>query len=56
MEAPEEHSGTTEPMPGFRRLPSGVRLDDTITSVDAAPAPDPLAERNDDQHRALRDD
>ena len=40
----------------FRRLPPGVRLDETIASVEANPVPDPEAGRNVDQHRALRDD
>ncbi|GAA5117104.1 hypothetical protein GCM10023339_27130 [Alloalcanivorax gelatiniphagus] len=37
-------------------LPARVRLDETITSLDAAPLPDPHAGRNVDQHLALRDD
>ena len=40
----------------YRNLPPHVRLDETITSVDAEPVPDPQAGRNVDQHRALSDD
>jgi hypothetical protein len=40
----------------YSALPPTVRLDETITSVDAAPLPDPHAGRNMDQHRALCDD
>ncbi len=40
----------------YRSLPPRERLDETIASVDAEPAPDPQAGRNADQHRALRDD
>jgi hypothetical protein len=41
---------------GYRTLPPGVSLDETIASVEADAAPDPDAGRNVDQHRALRDD
>ena len=44
------------PGPDYRELPPGVRLEETVTSVDADPAPDPAAGRNFDQHQALRDD
>ena len=40
----------------YSSLPPSVRLDETVTSVDAQPVPDPEAGRNMDQHRALRDD
>lgn len=40
----------------YRTLPPGVRLDETIASVDPGPVPDPEAGRNLDQHRALRDE
>lgn len=40
----------------YRRLPPEVRLDDTIATVDPEVRPDPLAGRNDEHHRALRDD
>jgi hypothetical protein len=40
----------------YSSLPSTVGPDETVTSVDAEPVPDPQAGRNVDQHRALRDD
>ena len=40
----------------FSSLPPNVRLEETIASVDPELVPDPLAGRNVDQHRALRDD
>lgn len=40
----------------YSSLPSIVRLEETIASVDPELVPDPLAGRNVDQHRALRDD
>ncbi|MBC2933577.1 hypothetical protein [Nocardioides sp. zg-1228] len=42
--------------PGDETLSPGVRLDETVASVDTDPVPDPDAGRNVDQHRALRDD
>jgi hypothetical protein len=56
MEAPDERPRRTPPEPDYRTLPPGVQLEETIASVDADPAPDPGAGRNEDQHRALRDD
>ena len=56
MGAPDDHPGSEEPGPDYRALPPGVRLDETITSIDADPVPDPAAGRNVDQHRALRDE
>jgi len=44
------------PEQDYRTLPPGVRLVETIASVDPGPVPDPDAGRNVDQHRALRDD
>ena len=55
MEAADDNPGS-EPVPDYRSLPPGVRLDETIVSVDADSVPDPAAGRNVDQHRALRDD
>ena len=55
MEAPDDHPGS-ELVPDYRTLPPGVRLDETIASVDADSVPDPGTGRNIDQHRALRDD
>ncbi|UDY22702.1 hypothetical protein [Nocardioides sp. Kera G14] len=40
----------------YTRLPEGVRLDETIETVDPQSPPDSHAGRNADQHRALRDD
>ncbi len=40
----------------YRTLPLAVSLDETIASVEPDAAPDPDANRNLDQHRALRDD
>lgn len=40
----------------FRRLPPGVRLEDTVAGQDPDPVPDADDVRNADQHRALRDD
>jgi hypothetical protein len=56
MEAPDDHPGGEDLVPDFRTLPPGVRLDETIASVDAGSVPDPGAGRNVDHHRALRDD
>jgi hypothetical protein len=56
MEAPDDHPGSEKLVPDYRTLPPGVRLDETIASVDADSVPDPAAGRNIDQHRALRDD
>lgn len=56
MEASQERRGSDRPVPDYRTLPPGVRLDETIASVDADSHPDPAAGRNLDQHRALRDD
>jgi hypothetical protein len=56
MEPPDDHPGRQESVPAYRTLPAGVRLDETIASVDSDPVPDPAAGRNVDQHRALRDD
>ena len=56
MEAPDDREGTAPPEADYRTLPAGVRLDETVTTVDANPVPDPAAGRNVDQHRALRDD
>jgi hypothetical protein len=44
------------PMKDYRILPPEVRLDETITSVEPDPPPEPEAGRNVDQHGALRDD
>jgi len=55
MEAPDDH-GSEKLVPDYRTLPPGVRLDETIATVDADSVPDPAAGRNVDQHRALRDD
>ena len=56
MTADDDRPGGEKPGPDYRSLPPGVRLDETIASVEATPAPDPDAVRNVDQHRALRDD
>jgi hypothetical protein len=40
----------------YRRLPSTVRLDEMVVTIESNPSPDPEAGRNIDQHRALRDD
>ncbi|MFC7492965.1 MULTISPECIES: hypothetical protein [unclassified Nocardioides] len=42
--------------PDYRKLPEPVSLEDTVTTVDPAPAHDPEGDRNKEQHRALRDD
>ena len=55
MERPDDHPGS-EKLADYRTLPPGMRLDETIASVDADSVPDPAAGRNVDQHRALRDD
>jgi hypothetical protein len=55
MEA-QDLTGRAKPESVYRILPPGVRLDETIASVDADPVADPAAGRNVDQHRALRDD
>lgn len=54
MESSDARSGSAKA--GYGSLPPGVRLEETIASVDADPVPDPAAGRNVDQHRALRDD
>ena len=56
MERPDDHPGSEKLMPDYRTLPPGMRLDETIASVDVDSVPDPAAGRNVDQHRALRDD
>jgi len=56
MTADEPSQSAVEPKKDYRTLPPGVRLDETIASVEPDPAPDPDAGRNVDQHRALRDD
>lgn len=56
MEAADDNPGSEKPVPDYRSLPPGVRLDETIVSVHANSVPDPAAGRNVDQHRALRDD
>ena len=56
MEAPNDRPVSEKLVADYRTLPQGVRLDETIASVDADPVPDPAAGRNVDQHRALRDD
>jgi len=38
----------------FRRLPAPVRLEDTITSQDVVPVPDPEGGRNTEQDFLLR--
>ena len=51
-------SASNGPTPGkdYRSLPPSVALEDTIVSKEANPLPDPHADRNVDQHLALRDD
>ena len=44
------------PAKDYRSLPPSVALEDTIVSKEANPLPDPHADRNVDQHLALRDD
>ena len=56
MEARDDQPVSEKPVPDYRTLPPGVRLDETIAGVDADSVPDPDAGRNVDQHRALRDD
>ncbi len=56
MTANENRSGGATTERDYRNLPPGVRLEETITSVEPDPVPDPYAGRNVDQHRALRDD
>jgi len=56
MTADDRSRGAVQPKKDYRNLPPGVRLDETIASVEPDPAPDPDAGRNVDQHRALRDD
>ncbi len=56
MQAEDTHPGGTKVIKDYRSLPPGVRLDDTIASVDADPLPDPRAGRNVDLLLALRDD
>ena len=43
-------------VPNIRTLPPVGRLDETIASVEVDSKTDPVAGRNVDQHRALRDD
>lgn len=54
----EESDDSRDPdrEPDYRTLPPGVRLDETIATVETDPVPDPTAGRNVDLHRALRDD
>lgn len=40
----------------YRILPPAVRLEDTVEIVDPEPLPDAASVRNEEQHRALRDD
>ena len=59
--APQEHTARmsrrdTGPGPDYTRLPDEVRPDETVAGVDPFPVPDPHADRNVDQHLALRDD
>jgi len=56
VEPCDDRPGPAKPEPDYRSLPPGVRLNETIASVDTDPVPDPAAGRNVDQHRALRDD
>jgi hypothetical protein len=56
METADDRTERVEPAKDYRRLPSAVRLEETMASVHADPVPDPEAGRNLDQHRALRDD
>ena len=56
MEGADDHPGSEKLVRDYRTLPPGVRLDETIASVDADSVPDPATGRNVDQHRALRDD
>ncbi len=44
-----------EPREDYRHLPPQVRLEQTVTSVDPDPSPDPEAGQNMDQRRALQD-
>ena len=44
------------PEPDYTTLPEGVRLADTVGSVDADRTVDPDDVRNVDQHAATRDD
>ena len=48
--------GVPNDRPDYRRLPPAVSLDEVIATVDPDLSPDPLAGRNADQHRALRDE
>ncbi len=43
-----------DPREGFRHLPEPVRLEDTITSQDTEPAPDPDGGRNPERDFLLR--
>jgi len=52
----EDLPGKAKPEQDYRSLPPGVRLDETIASVESDAVPDPQAGRNADQHRALLDD
>jgi hypothetical protein len=52
----DQHADRATPGRDFHALPPAVRLDETVTSVDPGPVPDPHADRNLDQHLALRDD
>ncbi len=56
MQADDDRPSGAKVTKDFNNLPPSVRLDETITSVDPEPVPDPQAGRNVDQHQALRDD
>lgn len=53
MAAEVDHDG---PKRDYSELPTTVRPEDTVASVDTHQAPDADDVRNVDQHRALRDD
>ena len=52
----DDHRDGVKLTPDYRSLPPRVRPEDTIGSVETSDVPDPEAGRNEDQHRALRDD
>jgi hypothetical protein len=56
MAAQEDPAAAPDTKQDYRKLPPGVRLDETVATVDPSVPPDPEAGRNGDQHRALRDD
>jgi len=56
MDADGSRPGDKSAERDFRHLPPAVRVEDTVTSLDADPVPDPEAGRNSDHYNALRDD